>query len=74
MKSLLFTEAKVPTLFGRKTALRQSSKQVQAIKQHQDGGTLMLGRLRTKRSVSESRSTASMTSHLSSNDNGRTEQ
>ncbi len=63
MKTLLFTEAKVSTSFGRKTASRQSSKQLQAVKQHQDGGTLM-SRRGTKRSVSESRRTVSMTSHL----------
>jgi hypothetical protein len=65
MKSLLFTEAKVPTSFGRKTASRQSSKQYQ-IKQHQDGETLM-GRRGTKRSVSESEST--MTSSPSEDNN-----
>ena len=72
MKSLLFTEAKVPTLFGSKTASRQSFKQWQ-VRLHQDGGMLM-GRHGTKRSVIESRSTASMTLHLCPNDNGNEQQ
>ncbi len=68
MKSFLFTEAKVPTSFGRKTASRQSSKQLQ-VKQHQDKAAL-IGRRGSKRSVSESGST--MTS--SPNDDGSKQQ